>query len=586
MIVPLILTLVILFTPGIIIIFLKKFSPRLSVLEKIPLTVAVSLTYWIIGFWWLSVIPVSLTMFIAVTLGLTLGAVVYLWRGQYPALQQKNAHVLQNAAIFLFMGALLTPQILLMTQQITPGGRDMSMHTYIAAIITYVNGFPRTLMPLLPVGDFGLYPFGFSTVAAVMTQFNSMPVYTNALILSGIAHFLFDYSLYVILRSRFPVLISAVTAMVVAWTSINPHSFIAWGANPSVLSLALLFFAVAVFLHNGNKYLFLTALIVYASLLTNYMFVVAAVYVCIPLIFLIIPRNHRVQTIITPYIRSVAIAVIIALPFIIKILGSGWELPDTTREYIQALHREETSAWTGTYSWNGLVEISGIISALIHTRLFLLFAAAGLFLFRSHRKLILFFLYITGTVYFFTINARHWWLPLSSVLYPYRTSLILLIPIAWSIALLLSEIKKYGRIVHLMSVVLILLLFIPNLRVAQYLLEAKNNEGVPKTSMKAISWLAAHTDIHDIIWNRYDDAGLWIPAVIFRPITLYHTNPVDMEQLRTTTQRYPSYAFRNEAPTPDVTIQEDVATRFPEAVTWKFDVVYTDGISAIYKITR
>lgn len=586
MIVPLILTLVILFTPGIIIIFLKKFSSRLSVLEKIPLTVAVSLSYWIIGFWWLSVIPVSLTMFIAVTLGLTLSAVVYLWRGQYPALQQKSTHILQNAAIFLFIGTLLAPQILLMTQQITPGGRDMSMHTYIAAIITYVNGFPRTLMPLLPVGDFGLYPFGFSTVTAVMTQFNGIPVYTNALVLSGIAHFLFDYSLYVILRSRFPVLISAVTAMVVAWTSINPHSFIAWGANPSVLSLALLFFAVAVFLHNGNKYFFLTALIVYASLLTNYMFVVATVYVCIPLIFLIIPLNRRVQTVISPYVRSIAIAVITALPFIIKILRSGWKLPDATKQYVQTLHWEETSAWTETYSWNGLVEISGIISALTHTHLFLLFAVAGLLLFRSHRKLILFFLYITGTVYFFIINARHWWLPLSSVLYPYRTSLILLVPIAWSLALLLFETRKYSRALYLTSILLILLLFTPNLRVAQYLSEAKNNEGVPKTSMNALSWLAAHTETDDVIWNRYDDAGLWIPAVIFRPITLYHTNPIDMEQLRTITQRYPTYAFRNEAPTPDVTIQEDVKTNFPEAINWKFDVVYTDGISSIYKITR
>lgn len=586
MIVPLILTLTVLLVPGSIIIFQKKFAEELSVLEKIPLAVAVSLTYWIVGFWWLSIIPVSLTIFIAATLGLTLGASVYLWRGQYPA-SQRNKHVLlHNAAILLFIGALLTPQLYLMSQQITPGGKDMSMHTYIAALIANTDGFPRTFIPILPVNDFGLYPFGFSTIIAAMTLFNTLPVYTNALILSGVAHFLFDFSLYVILRSRFPFFISAVTSVIVAWTSTNPHLFIAWGANPSVLSLTLLFFAVAIFLHNKGKYPLLIALVVYASLLTNYMFVITAIYLCIPLTLLIFPAGRRIQTLIAPYARSIIIATMTVFPFIIKILGSGWKLPDATRQYIQTLHWEETSAWTGTFSWKGLTEISGIISALTDTQLLLLFTAAGILLFRSHRKLIFFFLYITGIVYFFTINARHWWLPLSSILYPYRTSLILLIPIAWSVALLLYETRKYSRALYLTSIALMLLVFIPRLHVTQFLAEAKNNEGVSITSMKALSWLAAHTNVHDVIWNRYDDAGLWIPAVIFRPITLYHTNPVDMARLRAARHRYPSYAFRNEAPTPGVTIQEDVAVSIPEAISWKFDVVYDDGVSVIYKITR
>lgn len=586
MIVPAILTLAVFLFPGIITFFLKKYTPELCASEKLPLAAAVSLVYWITGFWWLSVIPVPLTMFSAATIGITLGTITYLYlRGYSPAVDKKPSLV-QSSTILLFTAVLLTPQLMLMMQQTTPGGQDMSMHTYIAAIIAAANGFPGTLMPLLPITDFGLYPFGFSTVTAVMSGFNNLPVYTNALILSGIAHFLFDYSLYVILRARFSVFISMFAAAIVSWVSVNPHSFIAWGANPSVLSLAFLNFAVAFFLHHKEKHAWLTLLFLYASLLTNYMFVVAAAYILVPFIMFTALRNRGNFRLQLPHVIRTGPAVLAGLPFLIKIFTSGWELSEKTRQYIQTLHWEETSTWTGSFSPMGFMEISRIIGSITDAKLFILFAAAGLLLFRKHRTTILFFGYLTGTVYFLIINARHWWLPLSSLLYPYRISLLLLIPMAWSIGLLLMETQRRSRLLHLVSLLFILFLFAPYFRFTQYLAAAKTNEGATEKSIRAFAWLAARTDTRDIIWNRYDDAGLWIPAVIFRPITLYHTNPVEMDRLRAIKQRYPSYAFRDEVPTPGITIAEDVATQFPEAVNWKFNVAYDDGTSVIYKITR
>lgn len=586
MIAPLILTPVIFFTPGIIIFFLKKFTPRLSAPEKIPLAAGVSLTYWIIGFWWFSIIPIQLTVFIAATLGLTLGTIIYLYYQGLRTQQRKTPSLLQNSVDILFIALLLIPQLLMMTQQTTPSGRDMSMHTYIAAIIAYANGFPSALAPLVPINDFGLYPFGFSTITAIMTMLNTMPVYTNALILSGMTHFLFDYSLYLILRSRFPVIISIIVSVIVAWSSANPHLFIAWGANPSVLSLTLLFFAVALYLHNNGKHAWLTTLLLYASLLTNYMFVVAAAYIIIPLVFFASLRNPTIRNKLASYSGIFFLFILTALPFLYKIIRSNWQLPDTTMQYIQTLHREETAAWMGTFSGKGLMEISGILGVIMDTPLLVLSLAAGLYLFHTHRVLMLVFLYVTGAICFFVINARHWWLPLSSVLYPYRISLFLLIPAAWCIALLLSEARKRSLTVFMLCILVILSVFLPRLRGSLYLSEAKNNEGVSQTSMRALTWLAAHTDIHDVIWNRYDDAGLWIPGVIFRPITVYHTNPIDMDMLSSARKRYPTYAFRRETPSPGIAIQTDVATRFPEAVNWKFDVVYEDGISRIYAITR
>jgi hypothetical protein len=58
------------------------------------------------------------------------------------------------------------------------------------------------------------------------------------------------------------------------------------------------------------------------------------------------------------------------------------------------------------------------------------------------------------------------------------------------------------------------------------------NTLVSEADLKAIQWLAQTTTPGTVVQNRYGDAGLWIPAIAFRPITDPHLNPFVFDEFR------------------------------------------------------
>jgi len=574
------------FFPGVLLFFRRSILSGYSPGEKLLLAVSISFAYWIIGFWWLTIVPIPLTLWVYLSLGAGALSVGWLGTRRKPLTGMRIGYS-GSIPFFLFLVVIIIPQLLLMWGQVVPSGSDMSMHTYIASVILRANQFPNSMAPLVPVDHFGLYPFGFSTLTAVMGIINGLPAFTNALLLSSIAHLLFDYALYLILRARFSPLISAMAAVMVGWVSYNPHLYIAWGANPSVLSLAFLFLAVALGIA-GNKPTnkWLIVLFITASFLTNYMFVIAGLYIALPVIVMLLITSGKKMMFLKNIFWGVSGFCILTLPLIGKTITSAWQIPDATRKFVQALHYEEIAAWTGAISLKGFGEIIGIIMGITDQYLILFFGLSCILLFRNYHKTVLLLLYVTGMVCVFIVNARHWWLPWSSVLYPYRTTLILLIPIAWGAALLFDHLKKKNPLVYAMSVMVVLIVFLPRLQFFRFLTEAKAAVSVTRTDMTAMTWLASHSNEQDVIWNRYEDAGLWIPAIISRPISLYHTNPVDLSLLASGATRLPTFAFIGATVAQERPIAEEVATMFPEALLWRFDIVYHNGDTAIYRIIR
>ena len=583
MMAPVLFTFLALFFPGVLLFFRGNILPAYSTGEKLILTIPVSLAYWIIGFWWLSIIPVPFTLWVYLSVGAAAFIAGILWIR--PA--GKPTTISSHVPFIIFMSGILIPQLLLMSGQSVPSGADMSMHTYIASAIIEADKFPRSLTPVIPVGDFGLYPFGFSAVVAVLSAANRLPTYVNALLLTAVVHLLFDFSLYLVLRARFTPLISAIAAVVAGWVSNNPHLFIAWGANPSVLALTFLCLGVALYLANRKPVMpWLTVLFLCASFLTNYMFVVALAYIVLPVFFMSLLRSGKKVIVIKKIVKPMMVLVLISLPFITKAMTAGWHLSEATRKFVKGFHYEETAAWTGSISWKGFTEIAGIIMTVTDKYLLIFFGLLLIFLFRYHKKIAYVSLYVTGILSLLIVNARYWWLPGSAVLYPYRTTLILLIPIAWSMALLFTHLQKKGHVVFIAGLILILGFFLPRFQFSRYREESRNNIQVIRSDLSAMAWLKTHSTKTDVIWNRYEDAGLWIPAIISRPITLYHTNPVDMSTLKNAATPLPTYAFIGAKAPQELPIAEEVAVTFPEALHWEFDIVYHNGNTAIYKITR
>jgi hypothetical protein len=574
------------FIPGTLMLFRKEFFPHLSLIEKLPLCIAASLGYWIIAVWWLSLIPISLS-------SLVIGTVVsfmpiYLLVGRKVAYIRRFPVYPAIDIVPLFFLAIATPQAILLISQLVPSGQDMTMHAYIANAILQNNAFPTTLLPVIPVDSFGLYPFGFSAVIAVMSRVNTLPIHTSALILTGLVHFLFDTALYLILRSKFSPVISAMVAGIVAWTSANPHLFVTWGANPSVLSLAFLFFAVAVFLSPTRNALanVIAVFFLSASFLTNYMFVIAALYIGLPLGIVLLLKHQRLATIFDSA-KLVVLSIVVSLfPLAVKFISRHPMVSEATILFIRGLHFEETARWNGAFSLTGIRQIAEIVGGITDTQLLLIAGIAALLLLKQSPKTVILSTYLGIWVTLFVVNARHWWLPFSSLLYPYRIVIYLLIPISYLLAMFLTRVKEKSAWLYLLLCIGFIAISVPRFRMLEYVSASKAKNMVTSNDLAALYFLGERTKQTDIIWNRYEDAGLWIPAIISRPITTYHTNPVDMDAIRGRNIKPPDFAFIGETNPQETPFSETIEAEFPEATAWEYDLIYARGKAKIYMIRR
>jgi hypothetical protein len=53
-----------------------------------------------------------------------------------------------------------------------------------------------------------------------------------------------------------------------------------------------------------------------------------------------------------------------------------------------------------------------------------------------------------------------------------------------------------------------------------------------EADLRAMRWIRENTGPGEVFQNRYGDAGLWIPAIAFRPITDPHLSPFYFDEFR------------------------------------------------------
>jgi hypothetical protein len=58
------------------------------------------------------------------------------------------------------------------------------------------------------------------------------------------------------------------------------------------------------------------------------------------------------------------------------------------------------------------------------------------------------------------------------------------------------------------------------------------NSLLTEADLLAMHWIQENTEPGAAFYNRYGDAGLWIPAIAFRPITDPHLNPFYFDEFR------------------------------------------------------
>lgn len=552
-------SLAILLCPGIVLFFSPNIFGRKYGIETLPFCIALSCVWWIISFWWLSIIPLTLQHLIRITLIGTLFTCLYLIAKKTKAKRKKINHsqVYGNVLLTAFYVALAVPYVLLATVQLAPTGQDMSMHTYLAQIIRMANGFPTTMRPIVPLHQFGYYPFGFSTIVATLTAVNNLPIYTNALGVVVLTYWLFASSVFTLLRKHYPLYISMLTTAIVCWGNSIPNNIVWWGAIPTVLSLAFIIYAIAAVPTKFSPFtLYISMMFLFAALLTHYMLPAALVYLSIPLAFVSVPflraNLHVKGAIPYTYVFTICVSV---LPFLWHFRRYSFSISSSTMAYVARLQFADLNAPHSATLGQILHATGQFILTNISSVSLIFYGLSLLVMLFLNRPLLTKHLIIVTTLMLLLVNSRYWLLPMSFLLYPDRIIVLAVIPLALGLSYGFSEglrrLYAYGvikntrnyAVFHIGCLCVIAYFFLPVMANTYHWFYRSSYESiVTKDDLAAFSWLRTHTSSSDVIQNNYYDAGIWIPAIAGRTITQYHSNPIDMDTLLKQTPRA-SYAY-------------------------------------------
>jgi hypothetical protein len=532
--------LLLLVFPGILLIQVRWERQRF-LSDLIPMIVAASLAFWIVSFWFVPYLRLPLSLWAYVVIGLaTLLSGISLW-----ARRDEASLVFDRQEVFavpLLMIATALRFSFFWRWPLAPAGADVTMHSYMAALIVALDTVPSSHEPLLPIDRFGAYPAGFQALMALMSLLGGLPVYRSALLMEVTSLSLLTLAFYRFLRVFWGRPVSAMVALMVTFLPRNPQFFIQWGGDPTLLALAFLLIALGLLpwlqQRLGLGAWALCALIAAASVLTHLIPAIGLLYAMIPLAVyvricekgvwqgtgLLIMRNMLGVGLIS------ALLLAVGLPHLFSTEVSAAEV-EWVRRFQQQL---SGGAWGGALD-NALVTIPHYLVEKVFGGTFLALSCLGMLVLAYRRPR----LAIAGLIWILTvvgliINSMYWVLPLSYALYPERVALLLLLPLAVGIGAMLDGVRNLSPKTTLPLLVMAALVLFTSVRENEKLLY----HGLAAhcllrgADLKAIQWLQVNTNPGDVIQNHYGDAGLWIPALAFRAITDPHLNPFYFDEFR------------------------------------------------------
>jgi hypothetical protein len=187
------------------------------------------------------------------------------------------------------------------------------------------------------------------------------------------------------------------------------------------------------------------------------------------------------------------------------------------------------------------------------------------------------------TIIGLVINSMYWLLPLSYAMYPERVALLLLLPFAVGIGALLDGVRRLvpRRDVLLWGMAAVTLFVAIHHNEKLFRKGVLPNTLLGEADLKAIHWLAEATPPGTVIQNQYGDAGLWIPAIAFRPVTDPHLNPFIFDEFRSATSELkPRYVYVGKRKL----LGEPISLREFESAPDRYQKVYDQDGVIVYKI--
>jgi hypothetical protein len=581
--------LLLLILPGMLVVYLpwwrQRFLSDLSVF-----VVGASIAFWIVTFWFLPYgrIPLSSWAYGVVALA-AVAMGIGLWK--YPERIRIVVDRDDMVAVLLLVGAVALRWSFVWRWPLTPAGADTSMHSYLAALIASANTVPTSHLPLLPVDNFGAYPVGFQALIALMSMLGGIPIYRGAMFMEVSILAFLTLAFYGFVRVFWDRPSSAMVALLVTFLPRNPQHFVQWGGDPTLLSFALLVTALALCPWLKERMPLgmwaFCALFVAASIFTHLIPVIGLCYAMLPVaVYVAIDRvlapREALQRITWNLLAIGLVSGLLAgvcLPALLSAEVSAGEI-DWVRQFQQ---RGAGGAWGGTLG-NAIVTIPPYLTEKIFGVPFVVLSTLGLFVLAYRRpRLALVSGICVVTIIGLVINSMYWVLPLSYAMYPERVALLLLLPCAVGIGALLDGVRRLvpGRDVLLWGMAAVILFVAVRHNEKLFRKGILPNTLVSEADLKAIQWLAETTAPGTVVQNHYGDAGLWIPAIAFRPITDPHLNPFIFDEFRSASPRLKaSYVYVGK----EKRIGEPIAREEFESRPDMYHKVYDQEGVTIYEI--
>jgi len=497
--------------------------------------------FWIVLFWYLRYVPVPLSQIVALAFPVSVVFLVVL------ALRNRSVPVScgrYDFLIFAVLALLLVLRLKAMGSVIAPAGADMSMHTYVAALISMADGIPGSYEPLVPIQTFSTFPVGFHVLTAIISLTGNMEVYRAGLLMTCVTYFLLTLFSYAFLRNWVGKAGALAASVLVSYFFHDPGGFVIWGGNPTVLAIAMVFLFLT---FKESSDLSPSASILGASLtLAGILLVHTIIFIqAFYLLFFTLPvyywqrgRLHRGE--ITTFAAIAILFILFTLPYILNI--DFGVLTPKTLDLMKDWVRDTDHAWHGDYNnafWSIPVYIARrlgyhyIISVLIIV--VLAWCRKG-FWTNNKESIIACTVYVLSAIVLI-VNTRSWLLPFSFAIYPERVVAMLIIPFSIMCGLAIDHLSlddvrlRMQRFLPVSLAVVLVFMVITRYNFTHFEDPLIRQSSVTRDDLRGLLWLRENTMTADVVRNNYGDAGLWIPAIAMRPATAAHVNFAYLDKL-------------------------------------------------------
>ena len=476
-----------------------------------------SVSFWIVSWWWglprLAFLHGALIVFLFL-------AVLRLLQ-PLPPLRPAWPTLLVAAAA----AARLVPYA---AWPVAPGA-DMSLHSLSALLLVWRDGIPRTYEPLLPIHAFGAYTPGLHSLAADVALLSGLAPYRAAFLVSAAAHGLLAVAAYAALSRFVAPSVAALAAVLGLGMARAPQSFFGWGANPSVLALALVVAAAALLARGtGRSPAVAAGLFLGAAVVTHAMIVACAVALA-PLVIgsvALAPSAERARR-RDRFAIAGLVAVLAALPFLAQLdftLSPGeraWLADHLRTRYALDWQRRYTDAYP-------LAVLRYVVATLNDA--FLAASLVGLWLAHRARERGRAALALTLVLLVGLAGTARWGGLGPAIVFPERPMAVLAVVLCAGLAFLVRALMRAPGV--LPRAALVVLAGIAAERAHRYYWGGAANVMVGRDDLEAMGWIRAHTRPLDLVCNDYGTAGLWVPALAGRAISAPHLPPFYFDEWR------------------------------------------------------